>query len=151
MYDCDNLLRCALAAGVPAGSCHQGKPLLCIAAQLGSLRPMLTLLDNGADPNAGDRHFSHTALIAAIIQRRPECCSALVDVSDLSLTNRIGDNALHVCVNNASLECFELLLPRVGDVDARTVPGVDEHGTPLAQASGMTALMFACARGQPTW
>jgi ankyrin repeat protein len=131
IFNCNNLLRCALAAGVSARSYSQGIPLLSIAAEYGSLRPMLTLLAAGADPNASDRRIGNTALNTAIGFKHPECCGALLDVSDLGLTNRLGRNALHVCVSTANQECFELLLPRVGDVDARTVPGVDEHGTPL--------------------
>jgi len=131
MSNCNNLLRCALAAGVSARSYSQGTSLLCIAAQHGFHRPLLTLLAAGADVNARSDVCGITALMESILSKRPECCRTLVDVSDLSLTNRLGRNALHVCVTTASQECFELLLPRVVDVDERTVPGVDWHGVPL--------------------
>lgn len=116
--NCDNLLRCALEAGVSAGSYFQQVPLLCIAALGGSLRPLLRLLAAGADPNAIDR-LGNSALMDAVGLKRAECCRALLDVSELSLVNGRGVNALHVCVLMASQECFELVLPRVYDVDCR--------------------------------
>jgi len=106
-----------------------------------------TLLDAGADPNMRDA-VGNTALMESVIHKSTECCRILVDISDLSLTNRQGTNALHVSVNTGSQECFDLLLPRVSDVDARTVPGVGAHGAPLSSAPGATALIMACGRGQ---
>jgi ankyrin repeat protein len=62
----------------------------------------------------------------------------------LSLTDKQGTNAFHICVQTASEECFKLLLPRVADVDVRTVAGVDADG----DDAGQTALHIACTRGQ---
>jgi len=58
------------------------------------------------------------------------------DVSDLSLTNCQGINALHACVATANQECFELLLPRASDVDARTVPRASARTSPEPTAAG---------------
>ena len=60
----------------------------------------------------------------------------------------MGLTALHICVATASDECFRLLLPQYGDVDVRTMPGVDEKGVLLPDAFNRAPLHWACARGQ---
>lgn len=146
LSDCENLVRCALDGGVSVESRFKGMPLLCIASRSGALRTQRTLLAGGADANARS-YLGNTALMEAIIEKHYECARALIDVSDLAITSLDGQNALHVCINTGNEECFDLLLPRVSDVDVRLVQGVDEHGSPRP-IFGETALMMACARGQ---
>ena len=46
---CDNLLCCALTAGVSAGSYYHGMPFFCVAAQPGLYQtPLRTQLSRGA-------------------------------------------------------------------------------------------------------
>ena len=66
--------------------------------------------------------------MSAILNKHTRCAELLLSHSDLSLTNKRGTNAFHACVFTASEECFKLLLPRVADVDVRTVAGVDADG-----------------------
>ena len=60
--------------------------------------------------------------------------------------DRQGFNAFHVSVITASYDCFKLLLPRMADVDVRTVPGVNAAGE--AQRFNETAAHIACDRGE---
>lgn len=147
IFDCDHLVRCALAAGVSADSRGQGMPLLCVAAEYGSFRPLQTLLAGGADPNALD-FMGSTAVMIAIGYKQHEICRALLDFSNLSLACKGGTTALHDCIIMDSQVCFELVLERVIDVDVRTEPGVDEHEVPLGISFGRTALFVACEFGQ---
>ena len=74
-----------------------------------------------------------------------ECARLLLPVSDLGIISpRMGGNAFHASVMNASKECFELLLPLV-DVDIRTTAGVDLNGNPVA-CFVRTALHNACLK-----
>ena len=82
----------------------------------------------------------------AIVCKHARCAELLLPHSDLSLTSKQGKNAFHACVSTASEECFKLLLPRVADVDVRTVAGVHADGT--STIAGQTALHIACTRGQ---
>ena len=74
--------------------------------------------------------------------RQPLAVRALLPVSDLSQLNMRGRNALHHCVVYGTDEIFRLLLPRVSDVDVRTVPR--SSGTSF----GQSALHLACLHGR---
>ena len=84
----------------------------------------------------------------AVMQKHTDCAHALLPVSDLSITNHMGRNTLHVCAAAASDECLQLLLPHYGDVDVRTVQGKDENDVLLPDAFDRTPLHVACAIGQ---
>jgi ankyrin repeat protein len=103
------------------------------------------LLARGANANVQDAH-GNTPLMSAILNKHTRCAELLLPHSDLSLTNKQGKNAFHLCVQSASEECFKLLLTRVADVDVRTVAGVDTNGGLMI--AGQTALHTACSRGQ---
>jgi ankyrin repeat protein len=103
------------------------------------------LLARGANANVHDV-LGNTPLMSAIMYKHTRCAELLLPHSDLSLTSKQGSNAFHACVYTASEECFKLLLPRVADVDVRTVADVDGDGE--ASIAGQTALHIACHRGQ---
>ena len=104
---------------------------LCLAAFFGQLEAVKALLARGADVNAAD-DFASTPLITSILAKHTPCVQTFLPVSDLSVTNRNGRNAFYTCIATGNEECFQLLLPRVNDVDVRTVPGVtSEDGVPL--------------------
>jgi ankyrin repeat protein len=65
----------------------------------------------------------------------------------LGVTKQDGRNAFHVCIVTGNLECFELLLPLISDVDVRTVAGVKADGSPM-KAFHETPLLLACSFGQ---
>ena len=61
--------------------------------------------------------LGHTPLMKAISNKHAPCVEALLPVSDLSMKNKLGRNALHASTSSGNNECFELLLPMVSDVD----------------------------------
>ena len=107
----------------------------------GNISCMKALLAGGADPNAAD-WLGNTCLFDAIMRKQTECVKELLPVADLSIRNRDGKTALHVCVCTASEECFPILLPAVDDVDIRTT--TDGQGGRTSE----TALHNACSLGQ---
>ena len=118
---------------------------LYLAAGQGHVRCVQILLDAGADPDTPDS-LGNTPLIIAGVFNRWEAFAALLPVSDIERTTLEGTTVLHVCVADASLECFKLLLPLVRDVDERTVKG--EDGSPTERAFGRSALHIASQKGQ---
>jgi ankyrin repeat protein len=69
----------------------------------------------------------------------------LLPLSDLSITSLQGMNAFHAAVMTASYDCFKLLLPRVADVDVRTVPSTLPGAS---EVPNQTAAHIACRKGQ---
>jgi len=146
--DCGNLIRCALAAGCSAEvQDANGIPAMCLAARFGKARSLNALLDGGADANAADS-FGNTALMEAVMYKQKACARMLLSHSNLGATNKKGRNALHISVGTSNWECFRMLVKRVGDLDARTVQGVDPETGELNHSFGWTALHFACIHGQ---
>ena len=148
VQDCGNLIRCALAAGCSAEARDaDGDTALCLAARYGKARSLKALLDLGADGNAAGS-LGNTALMTAVMFKQKACARMLLPHSNLSATNKKGHNALHISVITGNWDCFRMLVKRVGDLDARTVQGIDpESGEPLS-GFGYTALSFACILGQ---
>jgi len=147
--DCGNLIRCALAAGCSAEARQaMGISALCLASRYGKARSLKALLDCGADANAADR-MGNTALMEAVVYKQQNVCARmLLPHSNLDATNKEGRRALHVSVTAGNWDFFRMLVKRVGDVDVRTVQGIhQETGEPL-KVFGVTALQFACMRGQ---
>jgi cytohesin len=109
-----------LVAGcaVEARTDKQSTPLW-LAAENGHVPVVKLLLVHGANPNAFT--VLGTPLMIAIIRKQVPCVAELLPVSDLSITNADGRTAFHVCAAYGSVECFELLLPLMSDVDVRTV------------------------------
>jgi len=83
-----------------------------------------------SDANARN-DFGHTPLMTAIACTHAQCVRVLLPASDLSATNKQRRNAFHACICTGNLECFELLLPLISDVDVRTVAGVMADGSPV--------------------
>jgi len=147
MQDCGNLIRCALAAGCSAGARDaNGTPAIHWAARLGKARSLKALLDSGADANATDR-LGNTALIAAIAYKQTTCARMLLLHSNLGATNKAGRNALHVSVKCGDWDCFSMLVKRAGDLDVRTVQGINPETEEPLGCFGWTALHFACIHG----
>jgi len=122
-----------------------GRTPLAIAADVGHADAVAALLQRGANANQTNK-LGLTPLMSAIGGQHARCCELLLPHSNLSVTNFQGFNALHACVLTASYDCFKLLLPRVDDVDARTVAGMNAAGAG-AHSSSQTALHLACAKG----
>jgi len=146
--DCGNLIRCALAAGCSAEARSvEGIPALCLAARFGKTLSLKALLDGGADGNAASL-LGNTALMEAVMLKQKACARMLLPHSNLGATNKKGKTAFHISVCTGNWDCFSMLVKRVGDLDERTVQGIDpETGEPL-HCFGSTALHFACAMGQ---
>jgi ankyrin repeat protein len=146
--DCGNLIRCALAAGGSAGARdEEGTPAIYWAARCGKARGLKALLDGGADADAADS-LGDTALMTAVMHKQKECARMLLPHSNLVAANKLGQNALHISVTVGNWDCFSMLVKRVGDLDSRTVQGIDPAtGEPL-HGFGRTALHLACLRGQ---
>ena len=80
----------------------------------------------------------------AVFGKKTNCVAVLLEVTDLGITRNDGLNALRICVSSANDDCFQLLLPRVSDVDARTA-----HRAGFNDGCfNVTALHFACLKGQ---
>jgi len=105
------------------------------------------LLATGCDANLCRIVYGSTALILSILHMRVACVRVLLPASDLSVTNKKGRNALHVCITTGNLEYFELMLPLISDVDVRTVAGVLPDGSP-EPSFNCTPLHLACSFGQ---
>jgi len=146
--DCGNLIRCALAAGCSAEARDaDGHPALCLAARYGKVRSLKALLDGGADGNAAGS-FGNTALMTAVMFKQKACARMLLPHSNLGATNKKGKNALHISVTVGNWDCFSMLVKRVGDLDSRTVQGIDPKTEEPLRGFGWTALHCACLRGQ---
>jgi len=105
------------------------------------------LLDAGANANAVDP-LGNTSLMDAIFtHKHAPCVEALLPVSDLSMTNQMGQNAFHASIISGNDECFDVLLPLIGAVDVRTLQGVLEDGSPYPLFNN-TPLHLACDFGQ---
>jgi ankyrin repeat protein len=135
-----------LSAGcaVDARSNQQVTPLHS-AAQDGHLPVVQQLLARGANPNAADV-IGNTPLMIATMNKHAPCVAELLRVSDLSITNARGRTAFHVCAAAGDIECFELLLPLMSDVDVRSVPGVQPNGQ-QEPIFNCTPLHLACSLG----
>ena len=121
-----------------------GRTPLADAAFEDHAESVAALLTLGADPNTVNVR-SHTPLMNAIAFHHMSVVPALLPVTDTGITNHAGYNAFHVCVQTANEKCFRLLLPRMDDVNVRTVRGVGDDG---AHAFDLTALHIACEKGQ---
>jgi ankyrin repeat protein len=139
-------LRQLLDAGaiVDAGD-DAGYTPLHLAAQEGHSECCSLLLATGCDANARS-NYGETALIQSILFKHEACVRVLLPASDLSITNMKGRTAFHVCVAVGNLECFELMLPLISDVDVRTAAGVRVDGS--RTPSSETPLHLACSFGQ---
>jgi len=121
-------------------------PLHC-AAQEGHAECCSLLLAMGSDANARTTGVKTTPLMKAISQQHSQCVRVLLPASDLSVTMQLGRNAFHVCITTGNLECFDLMLPLISDVDVRTVAGVMPDGSSIALFNE-TPLLMACSFGQ---
>jgi len=124
-----------------------GRTALGIAAEKGHTDIIKLLLARGANPNTADA-FGNTPLMGAVGHKHVACVEDLLPVSILSATNQQGYNAFHITITTGSEECFQLLLPLVGDVDVRTVPGIDLDGVSSSTIFNETPLSLACSFGQ---
>ena len=123
-----------------------GFSALHVAALAGRVEHIELLLAAGAEANKRES-MGATPLLTAIAHKHVDCAKALVSASDLSITDRQGENAFHACVLTANEECFELLLPRMRDVDVRTVSGgLTPSGTAIPWFD-QTPLHLACQKG----
>jgi len=146
--DCGNLIRCALASGCSAEARDvDGNTALCHAARLGKARSLKTLLDGGADGNTTGS-FGNTALMEAVMFKQKACARMLLPHSNLGATNKRGHNAFHISVCTGNWDCFSMLVKRVGDLDERTVQGIDPETGETLVGFGRTALYLACEKGQ---
>jgi len=142
-----NCLRLLIDAGAQLEAKANGgfTPLL-LAAQLGHAECCSLLLAMGSDANARN-DFGQTPLMKAFDCTQAQCAHVLLPASDLRIANTQGLNAFHDCIIAGNLECFELLLPLISDVDVRTVSGVMPDGSPTAHYNE-TPLHLACSFGQ---
>ena len=120
-----------------------GRTPLATAAFEGEAEIVAALLGNGANPNTVDA-LGSTPMQDAIARKKTSCVAALLEVSDLGVSASDGKNAFHSCVATANEECFQMLLPRVSDIDVRTVRDFSDDEFPFNR----TALHLACERGQ---
>jgi cytohesin len=130
---------------VDSRSSEQATPLH-VATQDGHLPMVQLLLARGANPNALTVYDESPVMLAALSKHAP-CVAELLPVSDLSRTNRAGHSVFHLCAATGSVECFELLLPLMSDVDVGTVPGMNRNGEEVLVFNA-TPLHLACSFGQ---
>ena len=100
------------------------------AARKGAVAALRSLVGRGANVHAGDSR-GETALMVAISGNQVPALHELLPVSNLTVTNIQGWNALHFCAAFGTDEILKLLLPHVTDLDAATVPGMFSDGTPI--------------------
>ena len=142
-----HILKLLLDAGADHGLTDKnGCSALLFASTKGHVECIKLLLAAGADANQDDEKFGNTPLMVAIVEKQTECARILLPTSDLLVTNRDGQTALHICALTANYECFELLLPLMSDVDVLTpeVDGEDQEKVSFNR----TALLCACMKGQ---
>jgi ankyrin repeat protein len=125
---------------------HGHTALFMATAGKGEVSCVKLLLDAGANANAQDC-IGETPLMVAVCNKQVECARTLLPCSDLALTVIQGRNAFHLAIANSSEACFELLLPRIDDVDVRTGPDKSTSG-PVLFAHNMTPLHMSCQFGR---
>ena len=109
-----------------------GKLLNDSSSRDGSIAP---LLKQGADPNARDPKFGHTALHRAVSEPQPIDVQALLNAgADVDATNRWGQTALMIAAEKGQSGNVDLLLKAGADVDR-----IDDDGC--------SALHLACKNG----
>jgi len=106
------------------------------------------LLDRGANANVADNH-GLTPIVELVMEKDVRGVRLLLKHSNLSITTKQGVNVFHISVETSSYDCFKLLLPRMADVDMRTVPASLENVvTGQAETFNQTAAHLACMKGQ---
>jgi len=125
---------------------HAGWTPLGVAARDGSAISVKLLLSRGANPNAVDE-LGNSPLIEATMLLHASCVRELLPVSDMNLSNKAGGTAFHFSVVTGSMECFEMLLPLMSDLNVRTVPGLCADGSPTP-CFHEAPLHLACSFGQ---
>jgi len=120
-------LRLLLNAGAEKDArAENGYSPLYAAARQGHAECCSLLLAVGSEANTRLETLDsvgETPLISAMCRMHMSCVRVLLPASDLSITIHQGLTVFHCCVQIGNLECFELLLPRIRDVDVRTVAG----------------------------
>jgi ankyrin repeat protein len=127
--DLANLARCALAAKISADA-RSGKddaPILCVAAQRGSVRVLRVLLDGGANVKLADKQ-GRTAAHHASYFSHAECLRILLAAgADKATKNERGFTPLHLAAQEGHAECLRILLAAGADKEAKNERG----NTPL--------------------
>ena len=114
-----------------------------LAAYSGHIAALQLLLARGANVHA-ENAVGRTPMMDAVFEKQALALEILLPVSDLRAVDCDGRNALHMCVICSDEECFNLLLPHVTDLDARTV--ASRHSPDYVH--NQTALHFACNFGR---
>jgi len=83
----------------------------------------------------------------AIVKNHAHCVRLLLPASDLSVSDNQGRSAVHICAAMGNLECLELMLPLISDVDVRSVAGMGADGAPEC-VFNCSPLYMACSFGQ---
>ena len=126
----------------------QGRTAAHDAALYGQTACLRQLIDAGAEKDAL-MTGNFTPLHLAAQGGHPECCSLLLERgSDANArTTEQGRNAFHLSICWGNLECFELMLPLITDVDVRAQAGVNADGSPIIVFNN-SPLHIACSFGQ---
>ena len=146
----------ALKALLAGGANHalkndEGFTALVAAVNLGNVDCARLLVAAGASANVQDS-VGNTPLMSALHKKNADLVRLLLPVSDLAFVNsQQGYAALHVAVLASSVECLELVLSCVSDVDMRTTHGERRRRTKEEQNKinfDATALQLSCEKGK---
>jgi ankyrin repeat protein len=112
-----------------------GRPLLCLAIQIGNVPIASMLLNGGSDPNRGDGN-NDTSLAYAAKYRRREILKLVLDGKDVDInsTNNQGDTPLLLAAKDGFKEILKPLLQAGAAIEAQDY-------------QGRTALVWAATEG----
>jgi ankyrin repeat protein len=122
-----------------------------IASFQGHVEAVKHLLARGANASAESQH-GRSPLTDSLMRSsvpgsaRVQVLQTLLPISDVNHTTSAGETALHSAAKLGDLECFQLILPLVTNVDAPTVPGTSTL-KPDKDSFNVTALHFAAHYG----
>jgi ankyrin repeat protein len=111
----------------PNGKTSDGNSYLNLTIRFNHLELAELLLKHGASPNLPDSHHS-LALHLALLSERSDIVALLLRYphTDVNISNKNGETALHLAVRNGSIELVQLLINH--GADARRLSA---FGTPL--------------------
>lgn len=117
-----------LNGGNPNARDYDGVPALVVAAEMGDISVVNTLLKNGANPDITDREAGDTALVRAAGRGSFEIVRLLFAYdADLDLEDKSGETPLIKAVRAGHLEVVKFLVENKADLELTDYAGLTAY------------------------